>query len=164
MADGEWIDTLIPGCGVRRVWCPYDDGERKAADSGLMTFSAAAAALGHSRGWLASRIEEGRIRTVDWMGRRWVDQDSVEGALRQLGRPDADSQRLEALIEAGQGGSWDAQRILERRQREADAAERAMLGGRTVSEIDRLYRDPTEGRPSTAAVPSVTEQLMRGGR
>lgn len=160
MGEGQWRRMLIPGEGIRDVFVAATDEEQNASSNGLMTYSAAAAALGHSRGWLGTQIEAGRIKVIDWMGRRWVDRDSVDGALRRLGRPDEDSQRLEQLQERGQGGSWEAQAILERMQRQADQQERAALGGPTVADLDRLNRDPIEQPDSAVVRPSLTETLL----
>jgi hypothetical protein len=47
MAEGGyWCMAAVPGVGIRQVWVPHDDVERRAAADGLVTIHEAAGELG----------------------------------------------------------------------------------------------------------------------
>jgi hypothetical protein len=121
--QGVWVDgAIVPGMGTRRVWVPYTDAERRAAGSGLLTYSKAAEMLGHSRGWVMSRTKSGTLQEREWMGRTYVTRGSVDRALASLGYPSGDEQKLERLEELQRAGVGVGQRLPDLAPRDVEGA------------------------------------------
>jgi hypothetical protein len=96
--------------------------------------------LGHTRDWVARRVNLGVLEGRDIAGEKKVSRRSVERVLAQQGMPSEDEQELERLEESGQYNA--AIPILQRMQARANEAERALLGGHTVSQVLRGGGDP----------------------
>lgn len=122
---------ICPTCGHEHRDATDDIAEQR----GRLTYTKAAWHLGRSIWWVKQKIADGRLTEVEWMGRKFVSEASVQRALAELGYPDPDSQALERLEERGLASSPEAIVLRERMQRQADESERRMLGGPTIAEL-----------------------------
>jgi hypothetical protein len=68
--------------------------------SGLMTFNAAATALGRSRDFVSRLAKQGYLVAREWAGRTWVTEESVRRAIREMGVPsEAQQARREEIYD-----------------------------------------------------------------
>ena len=101
----------------RMVWVD-DETDERAQRGGRLTYAEAARRFGRSVTWVHSRIGINVLRTVNFAGRTYVDENSVAQVLRVEGYGPSISERAEELKRSGRG--VEAMALLEQAQAEAN--------------------------------------------
>lgn len=100
---GMWIDAMVPGRGVQRVFREYDQGEGSFVSNGWLNGAEACRRTGRSLSWLRGQVMAGVIRHQRFGGRDFYDEADVTDLCE--GRCPSDRHRQEATRWAAEIGS-----------------------------------------------------------